>query len=169
MKKGSLSLSVNAIVILILAITMLGLGLGFIRGMFGGAQRQFEQLISQEPEPPTAYGSEPITLSREFILTQANNDEVVKISVYNSGSMDWIGITSGFVCSRLTREECGIESGKQLKQCTITGGTCQGTTSAPLEDVLCNELVTDEIMQDAEDDYPGNLCNKLFDNVQKCF
>ena len=47
-KKGALELSINAIVILIIAITMLGLGLGFVRGMFGKASGQFEELTGAE-------------------------------------------------------------------------------------------------------------------------
>ncbi len=82
-KKAAIELSVTAIVILILAIVMLGLGLGFIRGMFGKVQTQFEEQIAAEPEPPEASGSEPITLSRETIVTHAKDAEVLKISFYN--------------------------------------------------------------------------------------
>lgn len=43
-KRGALQLSINAIVVLILAITMLGLGLGFMKNMFGGTTKHFEQI-----------------------------------------------------------------------------------------------------------------------------
>ncbi len=45
-KKGGLEISINTIVVLILAITMLGLGLYFIRNLFGGTVRQFEEVGS---------------------------------------------------------------------------------------------------------------------------
>ena len=87
-KKAALELSVNAIVILILAIVMLGLGLGFIRGMFSKVSTQFDEQITTEPEPPRATGSEPITLSRESIVTRAKDAEVLKVSIYNPTNAD---------------------------------------------------------------------------------
>ncbi len=89
-KKGSLSLSVNAIVVLILAIVMLGLGLGFIRGMFGKVSTQVEQQVAAEPEPPIPTASNPITLSREMIITHAGNKEVIKVSTFNPTNAPWI-------------------------------------------------------------------------------
>ena len=89
MKKGSLSLSVNAIVVLILAITMLGLGLGFIKGTFRQVSTQIEEKIAEESEPATPSGSEPITVSRGAMITQAGNDEVVKVAVYNPSNGPW--------------------------------------------------------------------------------
>lgn len=88
-KKASLSLSVNAIVILILAIVMLGLGLGFIRGMFSKVSTQVEQQVSAEPEPHIPTGSNPITLSRESIITHANDKEVIKVSTFNPTNETW--------------------------------------------------------------------------------
>jgi hypothetical protein len=88
-KKGSLSLSVNAIVILILAITMLGLGLGFIKGMFGKVSTQVDEQISQEPAPPAATGGNPITLSREAVITQAGESIVLKVQIYNPTSAEF--------------------------------------------------------------------------------
>ncbi|MBW2989525.1 hypothetical protein KY358_04370 [Candidatus Woesearchaeota archaeon] len=87
--KAAIELSVTAIVILILAIVMLGLGLGFIRGMFGRTSSLFEQQIAVEPDPPAASGSEPITVSRETIITNANKDEVIKVSLYNPSKSEW--------------------------------------------------------------------------------
>lgn len=88
-KKGSLSLSVNAIVVLILAIVMLGLGLGFIRGMFGKVSTQVEQQIAAEPEPPIPIASNPVTLSREMIITHAGDKEVMKVSTFNPTNAPW--------------------------------------------------------------------------------
>jgi len=84
MKKGAFSLSVNAIVILILAIVMLGLGVTFIRNMFGKVSGQIEEMISAEPEPQSPFRSDPITLSREHIITTSGDTEVIKVSVYNA-------------------------------------------------------------------------------------
>ena len=101
-KKGSLSLSENAIVILILAIVMLGLGLGFIRGMFGKVSTQLEQQVSAEPEPATPYGSSPITLSREILVTRSGNDEILKVSAYNPSNEVWTSASPKISCNGIT-------------------------------------------------------------------
>lgn len=88
-RKASLSLSVSAIVILILAIVMLGLGLGFIRGMFGKVSAQLEQQISAEPEPSIPSASDPLTLSREVVITHAADKEIIKVSAYNPTNELW--------------------------------------------------------------------------------
>ena len=88
-KKASLSLSVNAIVILILAIVMLGLGLGCIKGMFGKVSLQLEQQVSAEPIPQIPTGNEPITLSRETLVSTAGSKEVIKVSVLNPTDTIW--------------------------------------------------------------------------------
>jgi len=98
-KKAAIELSVSAIVILILAIVILGLGLGFIRGMFNKASTQFESQIAQEPEPPNPSGSEPITLSRQMMITHAKDIEVLKVGLYNPTNADWDFATPGIKCS----------------------------------------------------------------------
>lgn len=82
-KKGALELSINAIVILIIAITMLGLGLGFVRGMFGKASGQFDELTGAEPEPPIPSSSNPVTLSREVLIVSAGSMVALKVGFYN--------------------------------------------------------------------------------------
>ena len=94
-KRGALALSINAIVILIIAITMLGLALGFTRGMFGKISTQIEEKISEEPEPSTSSAADPTTLSREVIVTQAGESEVLKVDVYNPSNIEWTGTGSG--------------------------------------------------------------------------
>ena len=98
-KKAALELSVNAIVILILAIVMLGLGLGFVRGMFSKVTTQFEEQIATEPNPSAPSGSEPITLSRESIVTHAKDSEVLKVALYNPSNSDWANATPALSCS----------------------------------------------------------------------
>ncbi|MFH1408697.1 MAG: hypothetical protein ABIH34_02215 [Nanoarchaeota archaeon] len=83
-KRGSLSLSINAIVVLIMAITMLGLGLGFIKGMFGKVSQNVEQMIAQEADAPRADSSHPITVSNEYKIIIAGEDQVMKVGVYNT-------------------------------------------------------------------------------------
>jgi hypothetical protein len=94
-KKGALELSINAIVILIIAITMLGLALGFTRGMFGKASGQFDEMISTEAEPPTPSSSEPLTFSKEKIITEASKPVILKIGVYNPTGEDLSASQSG--------------------------------------------------------------------------
>ena len=100
-KKASLSLSVNAIVILILAIVMLGLGLGFIRGMFSKVSTQIEEAVAAEPEPSIPTSSNPITLSREIVITNAESKEVIKISAFNPANESWSSAPS-IECTGLT-------------------------------------------------------------------
>lgn len=89
-RRAAIELSVTAIVILILAIVMLGLGLGFVRGMFGKISTQIEEQISTEPEPPIPTASNPITLSREKIITHPKEVNVLKIGVYNPTNYNWV-------------------------------------------------------------------------------
>ncbi|MBW2989526.1 hypothetical protein KY358_04375 [Candidatus Woesearchaeota archaeon] len=100
-KKASLSLSVNAIVVLILAIVMLGLGLGFIRGMFGKVSTQIEQAIIAENEPPMPSPSIPITLSRESIITNSGNQEVIKVASFNPSNGTWVDTKPEISCDGL--------------------------------------------------------------------
>lgn len=126
-KKAAIELSVTAIVILILAIVILGLGLGFIRGMFGKVSTQFEQQIATEPEPPTVSAAEPLTLSRESIITNAGSTEVLKVAIYNPTSRDWAN-DSAWACTRFgTQSECVAQ-----KNCAWypTTNTCGGTLIA---------------------------------------
>lgn len=115
-KKAALELSVNAIVILILAITMLGLGLGFVRGMFGKTSGQFEELIGAEQEPPTPTGSNPITLSRENVITQANKKVVLKVGFFNP-----------------TNAAAGVTTGGDIIGCGVTGETFNTVSVNPQE------------------------------------
>jgi len=104
-KKGSLSLSVNAIVVLILAIVMLGLGLGFIRGMFGKVSTQVEEAVAAEPTPAVPTATNPITLSRESIITNANNKEVMKVSTHNPTNTAWTDSKPSISCTGITIDE----------------------------------------------------------------
>ena len=98
---------------------MLGLGLGFIRGMFGKVSTQFTEMIESEADPPPASGSEPISLSRETIVTHSGDTEILKVSVYNV----WGAGGGGgpiFSCSDATSlGVCNI-----LKGCWWDGSTC---------------------------------------------
>ena len=85
-KKASLNISVEAIIIIILAITILGLGLGFIRGMFGKVTTEFEEMVSNEPEPAGATSYQPITLSRESIVAEKGQQIAMKVGFYYTGS-----------------------------------------------------------------------------------
>ena len=98
-KKGALELSVNAIVILILAIVMLGLGLGFIRGMFSQVSTSFEEQISAEPEPAIPNAANPITLSREKLITVSDEQAVLKFTAYNSLKDKKSDVTPTIACT----------------------------------------------------------------------
>ena len=100
--KGAMELSVTAIVVLILAIVMLGLGLGFIRGMFSKVSTSFDEQISAEPEAPEATGSDPITLSRESIITAAGESLVLKVNVYNPTASAITGGTPTITCTGIS-------------------------------------------------------------------
>jgi len=98
-KKAAIELSVTAIIVLILAIVMLGLGLGFIRGMFGKVSSQIEQQIATEAEPPVPTSSNTITLSREVIITNAGNKEILKVSTYNPTNETWTDTSPSLTCT----------------------------------------------------------------------
>jgi len=97
-KKGAMQLSINMIVILIIAVVILGLALGFINGMFGKMTDQFDV---EEPEPPTASASTPVTMSRGSNLKAGAGEKItVKWSVYCDREnvctdVDLIGINCG--------------------------------------------------------------------------
>jgi len=97
-QKASLSLSVNAIVVLILAIVMLGLGIAFIKGMFGQVQTSFEQQVVSEPDPTVPSLTNPITLSRESIITNADKIQVIKIGVLNPTNGSWTNAQPQIIC-----------------------------------------------------------------------
>jgi hypothetical protein len=83
-KKGSMELSVNSIVILVIAIVMLGLILGFVKSKFGDLNKQ---IVTTEPEAPTATSSEPITVSRAELIVNAGEQVALKFQVYALGAI----------------------------------------------------------------------------------
>ena len=88
-KKAAMELSVTAIVTLILAIVMLGLGLGFIRGMFTKVSTSIEEQISAEPEAELARSSDPLTISRQTIISEAGASIALKVNAYNPTQNDY--------------------------------------------------------------------------------
>jgi hypothetical protein len=84
-KKGSLDISIQAIVILVMAMAVLGLGLGFIRGLIGKGQAQFEEAIGsvELDNPPTA--EDPFT-SDFKIKVKSTGENSFKAGVYNDGT-----------------------------------------------------------------------------------
>jgi len=85
-KRGAIELSIGAIIILIISIVVLALILAFVRGMFSTVITNTEAEIGKEPDPWPATASEPITLSREKIVTHVGEDEVLKVQFYNGGT-----------------------------------------------------------------------------------
>ena len=122
-KRAAIELSVTAIVVLILAIVILGLGLGFIRGMFGKVSTTFEQQVATEPEPPKGSPVEPITLSRESIITGAGQTEVLKVGIYNPTDSDWA--IQGTGNKSFTTNVC-----PNIQQITISGPNYEGWRSS---------------------------------------
>lgn len=97
-KKAAMELSVTAIVVLILAIVMLGLGLGFIRGMFSKVSTSFEEQISAEPEPTQARSSDPLTISRETIISEAGASLALKVNAYNPTQNEYLEVVPDIRC-----------------------------------------------------------------------
>jgi len=147
MKKGALELSASAIVILILAIVMLGLALGFVRGMFGKATTSFEELISAEPEPSAPSGGEPLTLSKEVIVTRAKEDVVLKVAAYNPSNVDWTNTAPVLNCA--SDQVINII---QVNNRTVRQGETQSynvlvsiKSSAPPGSYLCDASVNESV------------------------
>lgn len=84
-KKASMELSVNSIVILVIAIVMMGLILGFIRTKFNQIS---PDLTTKEPDATAASAGEPITLSSDQKIITAGDSAVIKVNVYNGGTVD---------------------------------------------------------------------------------
>jgi len=161
MKKASLTLSVNAIVILILAITMLGLGLGFIRGMFTKTSSQFEEVISQEQDPPAPNPKEPLTLSRGSIKTHPKDMEVIKLGAYNPTELPWNGINYHVTCPDVSlMRGVGGEGADRNTACTSTGciyvsGGGDGSTDTCTG--IANNCPT-VVLNAADDDARRDMC-----------
>tara|TARA_Y100000310_G_C20568402_1_gene756743 strand:- start:426 stop:941 length:516 start_codon:yes stop_codon:yes gene_type:complete len=99
-KKAAMELSVTAIVTLILAIVMLGLGLGFIRGMFTKVSTSFEEQISAEPEAELARSSDPLTISRQTIISEAGASIALKVNAYNPTQNDYLKAQPDIRCKK---------------------------------------------------------------------
>jgi len=138
-KRGSMELSVSAIVVLILAITMLSLGLVFVKGMLGKMFNKFEEQISEEPEPPKPTLSQPITMSRNPVITTEGTAEVVKISILNPSQQDWIN--RQFI---RTEKMCGKVDGICYIDVDDTTGTCDTESNAKSNDPDCNKRECDK-------------------------
>ena len=89
-KKASTDLSVSGIVTIILAIVFLGLSLMFLRGTFTETGTKFNEQVSTEQNPPDADADNPISFSREKIITKAGSDEVLKVNIFNPTNKDWM-------------------------------------------------------------------------------
>ena len=161
-KRASLSLSVNSIVILILAIVMLGLGLGFIRGMFGKVSTQVEQQISTEPEPHMPIASNPLTLSRETIITRAGDKEVMKVSVFNPSNQTWSSVNPEIECETGFTISDQSSNPKEIKQGQfVTYDLILAVPSAPPSTYLCRMGMDGD--QDGEFDYQKDLTIKVIE------
>ena len=135
-KRASLTLSVNAIVVLILAIVMLGLGMAFIRGMFGQVSETFEQKIAEEPEPQTPSIRDPITLSREHVITHSGVTDVIKVAIFNPTNETWTNAKPDITCPT------GVTITDDANQKTVSPNTRQDYTlklklTGPVDTYLC--------------------------------
>ena len=120
-KKAAMELSINAIVILIIAITMLGLGIGFVKGMFGKISTQVEEKVAEEPEPAAPNAKDPVSLSREVIVTRANQDESIKVGAYNPSSVEWTDEAPSITCNVISPSfEVNKRTLKPTEQATYT-------------------------------------------------
>ncbi len=90
MNKRGIELSANVIVILIISIVILSLALMFVKTMFSKVNNDLNELSRREREPQKASANEPLTLSRDTVKMKAGETTVLKFSVYNAGSNEYL-------------------------------------------------------------------------------
>ena len=153
-KKGGLELSVNTIVFFVLAIAVLVLGISFIKVMFGKSTVKFEELVTNEPEPPASTANSPISLSRETISTVSGSTEAVKISVFNPTNQNWtfrdaIGEEDD-LCGKPGDKICYVDTGSTL------GNICNNDVNAISTDTDCRDL---DLTYDGNNHLDETECN----------
>jgi len=88
--KGGVELSIESIIVVIIAIVVLTILLVGINNTFGAANKKMEERIATEVEPGEPTSSNPISVSRENIITTAGATEAIKVAVMNPTGSDWI-------------------------------------------------------------------------------
>ena len=142
-KKGSMELSVNSIVILVIAVVMMGLILGFIRSKFSSITTDLER---EEPEPPAADISNPISLSRINVITGTGTNIALKASVYNGESFIMTDAYPQLVCND---PKVGTVTVKVfLKDFTSTGAIGKKTIAVGSIDTFTGTLKTGNVPKD---------------------
>lgn len=115
-KDGSLNLSIQAIVVLVMAMALLGLGLGFIRGLMGKSQAQFETAIDNAQLENPASATNPVTVDKTVKIKSAGTAKI-SAGFYNSEASDVTVKPSVSGCGPLV-----LASGDQ----TVPGGQARG-------------------------------------------
>jgi len=122
-KKGGVELSIESIIVVIIAIVVLTILLVGINNTFGAANKKMEERIATEVEPGEPTSSNPISVSRESIITTAGATEAIKIAVMNPTGSDWI-----------RRNQLYQEGGSG---CNAADGVCYLVGGCGVDDVDC--------------------------------
>jgi hypothetical protein len=85
-KKGSMELGINAIVVIVIALALLGLGIGFVTRLFGGASKNFGEIINNNELEFHADAMNPIKFNVKEIDVKQGDSSPITVSIYNSGT-----------------------------------------------------------------------------------
>jgi len=137
------------IVILIIAVVILGLALGFINGMFSSIEKDFIGRANEEPEPPTATPSDPLTLSKgDNMVVTPGEELVLKLGVYCNDEatgcvdtyLDSIVCTNDVILIDYTSIQTSYQTIGYGNSATIIG-LVPIPKNAPLGKILCSVYI----------------------------
>ncbi|MBU0615338.1 MAG: hypothetical protein KJ601_04560 [Nanoarchaeota archaeon] len=103
--------------------------------MFGKVSQQVEEQIGQEAAPPQPSGSDPITFSREKVITKAGETQVIKVGAYNPTNRIW---NSNIITASQVRHNTVLSCTALNAGWLTTDGVCVGTPTNTTE--ICSKI-----------------------------
>lgn len=124
-KRGALQLSINAVVVIIIAIVMLGLALTFVRSIFGGMIKQFEEVsaeVKAQMEQTLRERTEKAALNTNSVELKAGDSKIVYLGINNFLQND---VDFCIACPNCKKEWC-TDGNKNFRDCrSFEEGDCK--------------------------------------------